>query len=225
MVLLSLQQELQNSAGKKIQVKINDNHSTMLSVKWEPDCTRVSLHRMFLNAPQNIMDELACYLRQDSPNMPRNVKAFIEDNVKKLDYSHTLKQGNLYQQGNIYNLRGIYDDINQEYFKNKLNLSITWFGKSYQRNRSKVVFGLYHDSLRLIKIHRLLDSPIFPDYLIEFVVYHEMLHHVCPPYIDKKGLNQIHSKEFKEREMEFRYYGLAQKWIKDHQSHFFQGPI
>jgi hypothetical protein len=222
MTLLTLQQDLENSAGKKVQVKINDNHSTMLSVKWEPDCTRVSLHRMFLTAPQNIMDELACYLRQDSPTMSNNIKAFIEDNVQKLDYSHTLKQRNLYQQGNVYNLKQIYDDINQEYFKNKLNLSITWFGKSNQRNRTRVTFGLYHDPLRLIKIHRLLDSPIFPDYLVDFVVYHEMLHHVCPPYVDKKGLHQIHSKEFKEKEMEFQHYGLAQKWIKDHQKYFFK---
>src|SRR5277367_2983041 len=114
MALLSLQEELESIAGKKLKVKINDNRSTMLSVKWEPDCTKVSLHRMFLDAPQNIMDELACYLRQESKIISPTVKAFIEDNLKKLDYSHTLNRGKLYQQGNVYNLQTIYNNINRE---------------------------------------------------------------------------------------------------------------
>ncbi len=215
----SLKHEFETFAGKKLHVIINDNRSTMLSVKWEPDYTQVSLHRMFLNAPQNVMDELACYLRRDIPSISKNIKAFIEKNLKNLDYSHTVKT--LYQQGNVYNLKKIYDSVNKEYFNNALSLNITWFGRSVQRNRNRVFFGLYQDSLRLIKIHRLLDSPIFPDYIVHYVVYHEMVHHICPGYIDKKGMTQIHSKEFKEKEMQFRHYGLAQKWIRDHQNNFF----
>ena len=221
MALLSLQEELESIAGKKLKVKINDNRSTMLSVKWEPDCTKVSLHRMFLNAPQNIMEELACYLRQESQIISPSVRAFIEDNLKKLDYSHTLNRGKLYQQGNVYNLQNIYNEINHEYFRGKLNLFITWFGKPNQRNRSRVTFGLYHDPLRLIKIHRILDTPSFPDYFISYVIYHEMLHHVCPAYVDEKGLNRVHSKEFKEKETLFRHFDLAQAWIKEHQAFLF----
>lgn len=221
----SLQQDLENIVGKKFQLKINDNRSTMMSVKWEPDCTRLSLHRMFLNAPRNIMEELACYLKQDNQQLSKNIKAFIEDNIKNLDYSHTLNPKQLYQQGNIYNLKHIYDNLNQEYFNSKLNLHITWFGKHQQRNRSRITFGLYHDPLKLIKIHRLLDSPIFPDYVLGFVVYHEMVHAKCPAYVNEKGFNQIHNKEFKEQELQFRHYDLAQKWIKDHQKNLFKEPL
>jgi hypothetical protein len=221
MTMLSLQEELESIAGKKLALKINDNHSTMLSVRWEPDCTKVSLHRMFLKAPQNVMQELACYLRQENPVISPSVKAFIEDNLKKFDYSHTINQRKLYQQGNVYNLQKIYDEVNDEYFDKKLKLFITWFGKHNQRNRSRVTFGLYHDPLKLIKIHRRLDTPSFPAYFISYVIYHEMLHFVCPAYIDEKGLNRIHSKEFKKREIQFRHYDLAQSWIKEHQANFF----
>ena len=31
----------------------------MLSVKWEPSCTRLSLHKFFLKAPKNVMEGLA----------------------------------------------------------------------------------------------------------------------------------------------------------------------
>jgi hypothetical protein len=67
----------------------------------------------------------------------------------------------------------------------------------------------------------LLDSPSFPDYFVSYVVYHEMLHHVCPSYFDAKGLHQIHSKEFKAKEIEFKHYDLAQTWIKKNHSSFF----
>lgn len=221
MVLSVLQEQLESSAGRKLKVKINDNRSTMLSVKWEPDCTKVSLHRIFLQAPQNVMDDLACYLRQEDKSIAPTVKAFIEDNLKNLDYSHLIDRKKLYSQGHVYNLQKVYDDLNKEYFENKLNLNITWFGKPLQRGRSRVTFGLFYDPLKLIKVNRLLDSPSFPDYFVSYVVYHEMVHYVCPAYFDAKGQHHIHTKEFKEREAKFRYFGLAQNWIKENQASFF----
>lgn len=216
-----LQKELEATSGMKLQVKINDNRSTMLSVRWEPDCAKVSLHRMFLQAPSNVMEALACYLRGKEKSLAPSIKAFIEDNVKKLDYSHLLDRSKLTSQGTYYDLQKIYDKLNEEYFKKQLKLSITWFGKPSQRNRSRVTFGLYYDPLKLVKVNRLLDSPAFPNYLVSYVVYHEMLHHVCPSYIDETGLHRIHSKEFKEHETQFRYFKLAQDWIKEHQEYLF----
>lgn len=218
---LNIQRKLEERCGSKLKLKLNDNRSTMLSVKWEPDCTKVSLHRMFLEAPKNVMDSLACYLRREQKIVPPSVKAFIENRLQALDYSHELDRKKLYSQGHVYNLQQIYDNVNCEYFKGNLNLHITWYGKPMFRGRSRVVFGLYHDPLRLIKINRLLDSPAFPDYFVSYVVYHEMLHHVCPAYYDGKGHHHIHSKEFKEKEMMFRHYHLAQKWIKDNKAHLF----
>lgn len=222
MTMLSLQRELEENSKKKLKVKINDNRSTMLSVKWEPDCTKVSLHRMFLEAPRNIMEELACYLRRESKIISPSVKAFIEHNLQKLDYSHQLDINKLKSQGNVYNLRQMYQEVNNEYFNGKLDLHITWFGKPAQRSRTRVTFGLYHDPLRLIKIHRMMDSPAFPDYVVSYVIYHEMLHHVCPSYVDEKGMNRVHSKEFKAKEKKYHHFSLAQRWIKEHQAFLFQ---
>lgn len=221
MQFTSIQEQLERVSGKKLKLKINDNRSTMLSVRWEPDYTKVSLHRIFLRAPQNVMQALACYLKQEDRIIAPTIKAFIEDNLKKLDYSHQLDKRKLYSQGHVYNLQHIYNDINKEYFNNRLNLYITWFGNAIQRNRTRITFGLYHDPLKLIKINRMLDSPSFPDYLVSYVIYHEMLHHVCPSYVDEKGLNRVHSKEFKERESQFRHFDLAQDWIKKNQSYLF----
>jgi hypothetical protein len=220
MPLAQLQQKLAKQK-KKYEFRINNNRTTMLSVKWEPDRTKVSLHKMFLNAPENIMDQLACYLKQERKTISPDVRAFIDTNLQKFDYSWQIDPKKLEVKGNVYNLQEIYDDLNREYFDGKLNLLITWFGKPLQRNRSRVTFGLYHDQMRLIKINRIMDSPTFPDYVIAFVIYHEMIHHVCPAYYDKKGRHQVHSKEFKAEEQKFKHYDLATRWIERNQSNLF----
>lgn len=215
-----LQQKLQEGVRKPVKIKINDNRSTMLSVRWDPECTKVSLHRLFLDAPRNIMDELACYVRREHGDISNNVRAYIEEKLKLFDYSHELDLKRLHSQGNVYNLQKIYQSLNEEYFDEKLKLYITWFGKPQVKTKSRLTFGLYHDPLKLIKINRLLDSPSFPDYLVYFVVYHEMLHHVCPSYYEK-GVHRIHTKEFKEREKAFKHFDLAQNWIKTHADYLF----
>jgi hypothetical protein len=220
MTQFNLQQQLQQGLRKPVKVKINDNRSTMLSVRWDPECTKVSLHRLFLDAPRNIMDELACYVRREQGDISNNVRAFIEEKLKHFDYSHELDLKKLHSQGTVYNLQKIYHDLNEQYFDEKLKLYITWFGKPQSRAKSRVTFGLYHDPLKLIKINRLLDSPSFPDYLVSYVIYHEMLHHVCPSYY-KNGVHHVHTKEFKEREKEFEHFDLAQDWIKTNSEYLF----
>lgn len=219
---IQLQQKLEAFSGRKIQLKINDNLFTMLSVKWDPECTKISLHRMFLTAPQDITQALGHYIKQGKHTVSPTIKIFIDKNLKKLDHSHLVDPHKLCMHGCYYNLQKVYNDLNKEYFNSQLPLYITWYGKPNKRNRTKVTFGLYHDSRRLIKIHRLLDHPSIPNYVVEYVVYHEMLHFVHPSYHDGKK-QRIHDKKFKEQEMRFRYYDLAQKWIKDHQHHFFKG--
>lgn len=221
----SFQKALEHRTGRKLKLRINDNHSTMLSVRWEPDHTRVSVHRMFLDAPHNVMDDLACYLRGKKRELAPTVKAFIEQCRKGLDYSHAIDHRELYHEGEVYNVFDLYNEVNAEYFSNKLDLLITWFGQPTCRNRTRISFGLYQDTLRLIKINRILDKNEVPCYLVKYVIYHEMLHHVYPPYLDESGVQRIHNEEFKQQEQKFRYYHRATHWIRENRENLFAGTI
>lgn len=121
-------------------------------------------------------------------------------------------------QGSTYDLLEIYDDINEEYFRSRLSLNITWFGCKYRIARTSRTLGLYDRRDKLVKIHRLLDDRRFPDYFVSFIVYHEMLHHVCPPKRGKNGRRDIHHREFKKREKEYEHYHRALKWEKENLS-------
>lgn len=214
---------LEKASGKKLKLRINNNRTTMLSVKWEPRCTKVSLHRMFLNAPPTIMDSLACYIRSHKKPMARELKAYIEDNVKKLDYSYLLDQNQLHVVGEVHHLKKLYDKVNKKYFNSEIDLLITWYGNRRSQSRSRIIFGQYMEQMRLIKIHRLLDDADVPEFMVRFVIYHEICHHVCPTYVDEEGITRIHNRAFKERERLFKEFPLVQQWIKENRSKFFNG--
>lgn len=218
---MTLQEELENSSGMKVELKINDNRSTMLSVKWMPDGAKVSLHRMFLGAPRNVMEALSCYLQKQGGTMAPSIKAYIEDNIRQLDYSSQLDLNRLQPKGHVYDLDKMYDILNRDYFSNELDLKITWFGRNTSSARKRLTLGLYHDPLKLIKIHRIMDKPSFPEFLVSYVIYHEMLHEICPAYIDERGIKQIHSQEFKEREKEYHDFKRAKEWMKKNQQLLF----
>lgn len=216
------QQELERSLGKKLVLQINDNHSTMLSVKWEADVTRVSLHRMFLQAPCNVMDALACYIRREQNTLGPEVHEYIDSNLPNEDYSSILRQKKLETSGRIYDLQVLYDKINAEYFQKALSLSITWYGLGERLSGMRVNLGLYDIALKLIKIHRLLDNSCVPRYVVEYVLYHEMLHSICPPMKEGKGRRSIHTKEFLERERQYHYFHCAKQWIEDNRHQLFK---
>ena len=96
------------------------------------------------------------------------------------------------------------------------NLNITWsrarkiHGKQYS-----IRFGSYINQSGTIRIHPSLDSPEIPDYFIEYIIYHEILHAILPPTTQPGGKKRrIHTREFKSREKGFRDYDRAKRFEK-----------
>jgi predicted metal-dependent hydrolase len=149
-------------------------------------------------------------------------KAVRASNRRKRSRHSSLRSASKIQmQGEHYDLKAIYDMLNQDYFKNKLNVEITWFGSANRKARRHRKLGLFCFKTNRIKIHRLLDQPHFPPYFISYVVYHEMLHSVCPPVKAKRGRYRIHHPDFKMREQEFADYAMAKKWEEKNKKLFF----
>ncbi len=212
-------QELQKD--KKIQVRINDNRHTMMSVRFGPKQTHVSMHRMFLTAPAAIGNALTRYITRQSRVLAPEVKAFIEEMRPRFTYSHRAPPHLLSTAGTVYDLKKLYAEINRKYFNSELQLGITWFGETRRTARVRLSLGLYYDALKLVKIHRLLDTEKVPRYVIDFIVFHEMLHAAVPSYVDATGRHHIHNKEFKQREKAFQGFSQADAWLKAHKQEFF----
>lgn len=220
---LALQEMLQALTQMQINLIINDNRSTMISIlERKRKYVRLSLHQMFLDAPNNVIIALSELLRNKrSKEYNQILRQFINLHSAKYDKNYPINLNRLSAQGEYFDLKKLYEKVNQHYFDAKLNLHITWFGQGKKRPKHQISFGLYHEPLKLIKINRLLDRKETPTYFVEYIVYHEMLHEVYRPEIRSNGYRCVHTKIFKEKEKEFHHFSSAKAWEEKFKSTLF----
>lgn len=202
---------LENASSKKLSVVITNNSTSMLSINEKKGIVSIRLHRMFLCAGSDVLSEIADYIKHNRKNTPL-IREFINRHVHSLKKNPPQKI-TIRTEGKHHNLKEMYHSINMEYFKGKLSASITWGTKSPKRTAAKRTLGSYSYHTNTIRINPALDSKKIPQYYMEFLVYHEMLH----ADIGVKNVNGrhiVHSGEFKQREKLFCHYKKAVEWEK-----------
>jgi len=112
-------------------------------------------------------------------------------------------------RGRVYDLERVFDRLNRVYFDNELvRPTITW-----SQRRTRRILG-HHDSvLETITISKSLDSPDVPKWLLEYVMYHEMLHLKHPARM-VNGRRVYHPGAFRADERRFPHYEDAQHWLE-----------
>ncbi|MFN0109573.1 MAG: M48 family peptidase [Blastocatellia bacterium] len=107
--------------------------------------------------------------------------------------------------GREFNLESLFARLNRRYFNGELApVTLAWSAR-----KSKRVLG-HHDYVHdAIVISRLLDSPEVPELLLEFVMYHEMLHIKHQPKV-VNGRRIYHSAAFRADEQRYEHYDAAQ---------------
>jgi len=112
-------------------------------------------------------------------------------------------------RGRYHDLDEIFRALNERFFQGQL--PPCRLGWSYQNSRR--LLGHYDSGHGTIIISRKLDAPEVPRYLVEYVVYHEMLHIRFP--VERRGHRRVvHSREFREAERKFPKYDSACRQIK-----------
>ena len=108
-------------------------------------------------------------------------------------------------------LERLFDELNQSYFNGNLpKPRIKWSVRVGKRQ-----LGYYDQVKHEIGINPLLRHPEVPWYVLENVLYHEMLHIFYPPYI-KNGRRVQHDRKFRALERQYAHFEKAQRWIKQH---------
>lgn len=112
-------------------------------------------------------------------------------------------------RGRHYDLEDIFRRLNRCFFSEKLPIPrLGW-----SRHLSRTLLGHYDAGHATIVVSRRLDSPSVPRYLLEYVVYHEMLHMRFP--VERRGHRRVvHSREFREAEKQFPKYEQACRQLK-----------
>jgi predicted metal-dependent hydrolase len=206
-----LKNYFQKRCNKPIILILTDNATSMISVRGKKDAISLRLHRIFLSADERVLDEVAEFIKGKGGKRPA-IKAFIRNNRSCLKDSPP-RTVTINPYGRFYNLTDIFNSLNREYFDDRVASLVTWGKRSSRYAVRKRTLGSYQKKTNTIRINPILDRKKVPRYVIEFVVYHEMLHAVIDTVV-KNGRRSIHSKEFNNREHEYSNYDKAIEWEK-----------
>lgn len=112
-------------------------------------------------------------------------------------------------QGKCFDLDELFCGLNERFFGNRLaRPRLGWSLK-----RSKTLLGHYDSAHRSITVSRWLDSPGVPLYIVEYILFHEMLH--MRYAVERQGHRRVvHSREFRSAEKKFPQYEQARKKLK-----------
>ena len=112
-------------------------------------------------------------------------------------------------RGKCYNLDELFDKVNREYFACSLvKPRLIWSQINTYRK-----LGHYEPARDRVMIALTLDDARIPEFVVTFVLYHELLHKSHgATWVN--GRRMVHTPEFRRDERKFKLYKQAEEWLK-----------
>jgi len=112
-------------------------------------------------------------------------------------------------RGLYHHLEELFEELNTRFFHGLLARPIL----SWSRSASRQSLGHFDPAHNTIVISRIFDRPQVPRFLLEYVLYHEMLH-LKYPAIYRSQRCLVHTPEFKQQERLFPGYDKVVRQIR-----------
>lgn len=158
----------------------------------------ILLGRLYRRRPPP--DLIETYRRfSHAPSTRRRLRAIRQRRARRLEHS---------PPGSHHDLAPLFAQLNREYFGNALGEPRLGWSKRPWRAQ----LGCFDPALNQIVINRRLDHPSVPEYVVAYVLYHEMLHQKYPIRCVKRR-RQSHPAAFRETERRFTHYARAQRFL------------
>jgi hypothetical protein len=213
-----LEKSLRRVLGRRIILAITDNRRTMITARSVGGALEVRVHHMFLDADLFTQHALGRYLRYGDRAANKAIGSYIEANQQRIRPTSRRTRG-LSTQGRKHDLQAIFGRLNDTYFQGMVDASVSWGrrtrAQTERAQRTSIKLGTYCADRKLIRIHPTLDRSWVPRYFVEYVLFHEMLHHMMPMPV-RAGRRELHPPQFREREQRFRHYVRAIAWERSH---------
>ena len=181
----------------------------------------VHLNAMFADAPREVQEALARWLR--SGRRARKactlLDTWIEERLARLHREQPRRLRPV-TRGRHHDLDALAAELLEREFADTFEARggpprITWGSAARSRSRHSLRLGSYDYAARVVRVHRVLDSPDVPAWFVRYVLFHELLHAALEEP-DSGGRRVMHGPRFRERERDYADFERARSWESRH---------
>jgi predicted metal-dependent hydrolase len=190
--------------------------SLVLTIRRREDVVHVRFSDLLRRAPMEVLEGAAALLlarvyRRKAP------RALVEPYLEYARSDRTRMRMNRMRRGRVrlaatnprgqqFDLERLFDELNKIYFAGSLQRPhIGWSKRNWRRQ-----FGCYDPGPNQILLNRRMDRAGVPQFAVEYVLFHEMLHVKHPTR--RSGCSLVsHSREFREEEKRFAGFERARR--------------
>jgi predicted metal-dependent hydrolase len=172
----------------------------------------VQVSQGFMGAEPELLGALAAdMVLGKQPQRSQQIRAYsTSEDYTEIELAMELMVEELIDaaKGHTYNLTQLFDQLNHTYFQGGLTQPRLYWSTVATRRK----FGHYQPSGDRVMISQTLDSPKVPEWVVEFVLYHELLHKYHGETWSN-GRRLVHTPAFRQDEKRYHAYAKAQAWL------------
>lgn len=203
------------AAQQGIRLYASFAHSASLyRARVEGDGIHLTASEAFIHAPDETLEALGCVaiVGKISPHID-TLNRYVDSD----EFGEALLALEMIgmpamntARGRTYDLNQVFDRVNAAYFEGKLpRPRLTW-----NRTLTYRKLGHYQPATDTVLISISLDQPEIPDYVIDYVMYHELLHKRLGAQVIN-GRRYVHTPAFRQEERKFARYEEAEAFLKE----------
>lgn len=174
---------------------------------------RLTASEAFVDAPAEVLRAL---VKVALPYTRKRLhREAIDRHVESEAFQETLLalelSGGAYEtqsRGQCFDLDEVYRRVNDEYFGGQMGRPRLAWSQSVTLRE----FGHYRSSGDVLVLSMTLDSPDVPAFVVDYVMYHELLHKRLGAR-RIRGRRMVHTRAFRELERRFRRYAEAEAFL------------
>jgi len=204
---------------KAARVAFYPFRATLYSFKiMKQGTAKVKFHQAFRNAPENVFSQAAhLMLIRRAADRRAFHRAEYDQFVRSMPPSafempgaRKTRRVSLAVPGIYRSLEESFERVNVEYFQSQLEQpELCW-----SPVRARRILGSYQERSDRLIISQVFDSPKVPVFVLDYLMYHELLHKFLGIGRRHDGKRCMHGKDFRELEQKYSRFDEAQAFLK-----------
>jgi SprT-like family len=188
------------------------------TIRLREDTAHVRLSDVLGTAPRTVVEAIAAILL--GRLYRRRPPAELLETYRQFSYARSTRRRLLLTRrrrarrkehrpaGAHHNLDPLFEQLNRTYFEGSLpRPRLCWSTRIWRAQ-----LGCFDPALNQIVLNRQLDHERIPNYVVEYVLFHEMLH-VKHPTRFARCRRESHSAQFRNEEKTFTDYARAMRFL------------